>query len=112
MGAGSSHSTCSSTLWSIRMEMENQISKLQTQLEEAETDLRQSLSEVNQRVEAVAPRLRVENAIKRRPLAAISIAAATGFVLGNSKSRGSLIATLALGLILGFELGSPQTEEE
>ena len=92
------------------MDMADQISKLQVELEEAETDLQQSLSEVNQRVEAAALRPRVEDAIKRHPVAAVCAGAAAGFVIGGGESKLALAGALALGIFLGFKFGSEPHE--
>ena len=95
------------------MDMADQISKLQTQLEAAEADLQESLSEVNQRVEAVDVRLRVEGAIRNRPVAAVCLATAAGLVLGGSdSSRASLVGAFVAGAVLGFFAGSQSGEDE
>ncbi len=94
------------------MDMADEITRLQAQLEEAETDLQQSLSEVNQKVEAVDLRRRTEKAIKRHPLASLCLGATVGFALGSGPTRFPLIATFGLGMLLGLEIRSHESEEE
>jgi hypothetical protein len=94
------------------MVLADEISKLQDQLEEAETDLQQSLSEVNHRVEAVDIRPRLERVIKDHPLASAALAVAAGAAAGSRVSRLSVVGALALGVLLGLELGALLPKEE
>ena len=93
--------------------MANEISKLQGQLVEAQADLQRSLAEVSCKVESVALPLRAERkTIKAYPMAAVGVAAATGFFLGSTASLPSRMAVLALGVFVGFSLGLEHRSDE
>lgn len=94
------------------MVLADEIAKLQDQLAEAETDLEQSLSEVNQRVEAVDIRPRLERVIREHPLPSAALAMAAGVAVGSRTSRLSVVGALALGVLLGLELGALLPEDK
>lgn len=94
------------------MVLADEIAKLQDQLAEAETDLEQSLSEVHQRVEAVDIRPRLERVIREHPLPSAALAMAAGVAVGSRTSRLSVVGALALGVLLGLELGALLPEDK
>lgn len=94
------------------MVLADEIAKLQDQLAEAETDLEQSLSEVNRRVEAVDIRPRLERVIREHPLPSAALAMAAGVAVGSRTSRLSVVGALALGVLLGLELGALLPEDK
>ena len=80
---------------------DEQIEKIEDELQQARENLSQTLQEVNRKVET---QLDVDSLIRGRPLTALGLAGAGGFVMGLSSNSLIPLAALLLGAAAGFSL--------
>lgn len=87
---------------------DEEIDKIEDELQQARENLSQTLHEVNRKVET---QFDVESLVRDRPLLAVGLAGASGFVLGLSSKSVIPLAALLLGAAVGFSLrkGEPET---
>jgi|GEM_PF-6724730 ElaB/YqjD/DUF883 family membrane-anchored ribosome-binding protein len=86
---------------------DEEIEKIEDELQQARENLSQTLQEVNRKVET---QLDVESVIRGRPLLALGLAGAGGFVLGLSSNSVVPLAAVLLGAAAGFSLRKGEPE--